>query len=186
MRSRVYGSSEVINHAGPTLILVKTGELPSPTPRPKTSYDSGSSDDDVDVLTGLTDAGIAGVIVGVIAGIVLLVALCCWRGWCCCGKKGDKERRRDMVGKMMRREEQEERVRGGVELMAGRGEVAKGGSQRGMEEEAKIGSRTRTLDPGRGSTEEESSEDDEIRVVRMELEAQVVRDYTEPPPKYVP
>lgn len=143
MRSRVSGSSDVKNHEGPTIILVKTADFsPSPSPTSKPSYND-SDDDDIDALTGLSSGGMAGVIIGILAGVIALVTACCCFGCCaCCGVQKRVGRRRggvvteeDMgVGK----EERRRMVARGVELMEQGG--AKGG-------ETQVGT---TLDPGTG------------------------------------
>jgi hypothetical protein len=179
LRTKKKGSKEgeSESHQGPTVVLVKTREFPSATAtsRPKKG---DNDDDDKDALTGLTSGGMAGIIIGVLIAIVALVTFCCCYGCCaCCGvKKGAAARR------FRRNREEEERVVAmGTELM----------EQKGGDEVKTDASQMRISGPvgGVGSTGPSTGGQDEITRVeeeRARVDAEVVRDYIDPPPKYAP
>lgn len=175
MRSRQDGG-EVVNHEGPTVVLVKTADLSSSAPRAsftgKAPSGGGSNDDDddVDALSGLTSGGMAGVIIGILVGVIALITVCCCYGCCaCCGVKPRAAR------KKMDREEQVRIVAQGTELMEQRG-VKTG-------EEMRAG----TLDPGRTAVQEGTGGDGARASVEIRrVEEDTVRDYVDPPPKYAP
>lgn len=176
MRTKQEGK-DVINHEGPTLVLVKTAEYPSPSSRP-TGSGSYNNDDDKDALTGLTSGQMAGIIVGIIVAIIAGITLCCCYGCCaCCGVKPRAARaaRRSRMDE----EEQAKVVAQGMELMEQKGS----GAPRTGE------TRPPTLDPGRGAVSEEvgvantvGGDANEIRMVELD----VGRDRSDPPPKYTP
>jgi hypothetical protein len=159
MYSRQFRSSEVLNYQGPTVVLVKTGEFPSPS----STAGSGSSSNDEDPLTGLTDGGMAGIIVAIIFAIIAIVVACCCCGCCaCCGfEKRGRRRARPVVDA----EEQARVIVHGTELM----------------EQRKPGAVPVLTTPiGNGRVGEGSSSRNEIG--RMEE----ARDLMDPPPKYTP
>jgi hypothetical protein len=182
MRSRPEADLDPANverHAGPTIILVKTAAFTSTatstaTASSKPNYDD---DDDVDSLTGLTSGGMAGIIVGVLVGIVVLITACCWGGCCCCGPK-QKRRPGFTIGK----EERERRVRLGTELMEGGGGGKVEGAKIGENE---VGAEGRRAIEGPMQT---AGVDQITRVEeeRARVDEEVVKDYIDPPPKYAP
>lgn len=178
MRSREEGK-EVVNHEGPTVVLVRTAEWTSESSRPtgtRTPSSYKDDDDDRDPLSGLTSGGMAGVIIGIVVGVVALITLCCCCGCCgCCGGKTKAARRQERV--KMDEEEQAQIVARGMELMEQKG----GSGERGVA----------TLDPGREVREEEigvawtirgDGHRDEIR----SAEVADAREKVDPPPRYTP
>ncbi|KAH7392042.1 hypothetical protein DE146DRAFT_128959 [Phaeosphaeria sp. MPI-PUGE-AT-0046c] len=174
MRSRV-GGGEVVNHEGPTVVLVMTADFTSAISRPTgiSRPSNHSEDDDVDALSGMTSSQMAGVIIGVLIAVGGIVIACCCSGCCaCCGVKSRAKR---PVRTKMDEEEQARIVAQGMELME-----QKGGSG---------GTNLTTLDPGRREISDEigiarttRGDGDEIR--RVDLDAG--RDMADPPPKYTP
>lgn len=104
-------------HDGPTLILVKTAEWPS-----KTSATFGATRTASQWATQKADARerdskhkgmIAGIVLGVLVFVTMLLSLCCWKCGCC--------KWRDGRGKKISKERQEMMVEEGLELMAKQG-----------------------------------------------------------------
>ena len=93
MKGGVCGSGSMGKPPGLTVVLVETSEVPRPSPSARPKFDDGDDEDD-DLLTGLTSGKMADIIMGVLVGVVALVAFCCWRECCCCGKEGDDEKKR--------------------------------------------------------------------------------------------
>lgn len=161
MRAKAPGVSEVDVYAGPTVVLVKTGEFPSASATSRPKYDD---DDDEDALTGLTSGGMAGVIIGVIVGIIALITACCCFGCCgcCVGRK-----RMGRTGTAMGSEERDRIVKEGSELME------QGGASR-MNVSAPVVARAGPDEIAR------------VEAERARVDEEVVRDYIDPPPGYKP
>jgi hypothetical protein len=115
MYTRDLGAAKAENHRGPTIVLVKTREFGSPYPSSTPGSSSSGNDDDKDPLTGLTDGGMAGIIVAIMVAIIAIVVACCCCGCCaCCGfEKRGRRRARPVVDA----EEQARVIVHGTELM---------------------------------------------------------------------
>jgi hypothetical protein len=165
MYSRQVASKEVLNYRGPTLVLVKTAEFPSPYNNAGGS--TSSDDDDKDPLTGLTTGGMAGIVVAVLVAIVAIIVASCCCGCCaCCGVKGYRKRGA-RPRPVMDAEEQARVIVHGTELM----------------EQRKPRSAPVLATPiANGMVSEGSASRDEIRRV----EEDGARDLVDPPPKYTP
>jgi hypothetical protein len=163
MYTRELEMSNVENHRGPTIVLVKTREFSSPYPSSTPGSSSSDNDDDKDPLTGLTDGGMAGIIIAIIVAIIAIVVACCCCGCCaCCGFEKRGRRRARLVLDV---QEQGRIISHGTEL---------------MEQRKPGGAPVLTTPIENERVGEGSSSRDEIG------RAEEPRESLDPPPKYTP